>query len=127
MFLILEPEFDGDLWELSRGAHVWIVDSARNTAAASAVWDRKPDSEWPTQGVTTFVPQDDVTASLYSMLGTVDEHHGEYSAAVPWQAIHVRGVAIDDVSETRIAEELGGVSIHLLREDAGFAIERADT
>ena len=123
--LILEPQFDGDLWELSRVAHVWIVDSAQNTAAARSVWDRKPDYEWPTQGLTTFRQYGDATASLYRTLGTVDEHHGEHAAAVPWQAIHVRGVAIDDVSAPRIAEELGSVSIHLLPENAGFAIVRA--
>jgi len=125
VFLILEPHFDGDLWDLSRVAHVWIVGSAQNTAAAREVWDRKPNHEWPMQGVTTFSHHGDATTALYSILGTVDEHHGQHSAAVPWQAIHVRGVPIGDVSEPRIAEELGGVLVQLTPEASGFAIVRA--
>ncbi|MGE3174563.1 MAG: hypothetical protein AB7O97_18170 [Planctomycetota bacterium] len=125
MFVVLDPNFAGDLWGLSRSGHVWIVDTEANKVAARQVWSRKPAPQLPTQGVTTFVGVAHDPDTLYSMLPTIDQHHGGNSAAVPWQIIHVRGLHIGDVSEPRVTDELAEVPVRLLPEPGGFAIFRA--
>ena len=41
VFFVLDVAFAGDLWALSRHAHVWIIKSPHNETAARAVWDRE--------------------------------------------------------------------------------------
>lgn len=125
VIVVLDPNFAGDLWALSRTAHVWIIGSELNEEAARQVWNRERDPRWPTQGVTTFVGAACEADTLYSMLATIDEHHGDHSAELPWQVIHVRGLGISDVSEPRIADELAEVPVNFLPEQGGFAIVRA--
>lgn len=48
VYFILDTNFDGDLWALSRKAHVWILQSSRNDAAASVSrWTRRNRSASP--------------------------------------------------------------------------------
>jgi len=125
VFFILDHRFSGDVWALSRSAHVWLIKSPQNDAAARVVWDRESDSYSPLQGVTTFDGAQDVNDSFYNFLSTIDQHHDEYSAPEPWSAIHVIGFPLDRASPDRIADELG-VEVFLLKSEAGgFTIRRA--
>jgi hypothetical protein len=89
---ILDPRFGGDLWELSRGAHVWICNSPENDPRIDAVWAPETEEYSELMGVTSFALGGDVAQTFYSFLGTIEDHHGEHAAAEPWSAIHVLGL-----------------------------------
>jgi hypothetical protein len=125
VFFILDACFPGDLWSLSRRGHVWLIGSPQNKDAAQAVWDRETGDYSPLQGVTTFDGSKDTAETFYSFLGTIDEHHGEYSAPQPWDTIHVLGIPLDRVARAEITEALGIAAVVLDREAGGFAIRRA--
>ena len=125
VFLIVDPSFSGDLWSLSRNAHVWIINSQSNDAAAHAVWSGETVGHSPAAGVTTFRGSSDPSETLYGLLGTIDEHHGQHAAVRPWDKIHVVGLGIDSVSIDRIGDELGLASLRLEVEGNGFVIRRA--
>lgn len=125
VFFILDPYFTGDLWSLSREAHVWLIESAHNKALAQAVWERETKEHSPLIGVTTFEGSDDPSETFYRFLGTIDDHHNEYSAPRPWDTIYVIGFPLERASQDRIAEELGVDSVRLDSQSSGFAIHRA--
>ena len=124
VFFILDDRFSGDLWSLSRSAHVWLIDSPQNQAAARVIWDRESESYSPLQGITTFNGAQDLSDSFYNFLSTIDQHHNEHSAPERWSAIHVIGFPLDRASPDRIADELG-FEVLLKSEGGGFTIERA--
>jgi hypothetical protein len=125
VYFILDRGFAGDLWSLSRDSHVWLIKSTCNEVAARLVWAREPDGHSPLRGVTTFDGGEDTSDSFYRFLGTMDEHHGEYSAPEPWDTIHVIGFPLDRARPDRIADELGVETVLLAPEGGGFAIRRA--
>ncbi len=126
VFFVLDAGFPGDLWKLSRRGHVWLLRSPENEALARAVWDRETEGYSRERGVTTFDGSGDSIDDFYSFLGTIDEHHGEYSAPKPWDVIHVMGVPFDRVQRNRIAKEVGLQAIVQEVEGQGFAIRRVD-
>jgi hypothetical protein len=75
--------------------------------------------------VSTFDSSEDLLDAFYRYLGTIDEHHSEFSASSAWDAIHVKGVEVERVDPDRVAEELGLDEVELEVEEAGFAIRRA--
>ena len=111
VYIILDRGFAGDLWSLSRKTHVWLIKSKCNEAAARLVWDRETGGYSPLNGVTTFEGADGTGDSLYGILSTIDEHHDEYAAQLPWGTIHVIGCRWESVRPGRIAEELGGEKV----------------
>ena len=117
-------EFDGDLWALSRMHHVWLGQSAHNEALAKEVWSRDTAAATPCSGVTTFEASRDAVADLYRWLSVIDEHHDEHAGSEPWSRIHVRGLRLEDVDESRIAGELDAERVRILPESGGFAIVR---
>ena len=124
VFFILDPGFAGDLWSLSRASHVWLIKSPQNDAIARVVWDRETEERSPLWGVTTFDGTQDAMETFYSFLGTIDQHHDEYSAPEPWEAIHVIGFPMDSARLDRIAEELDVDAVVLNLEGGGFSIRR---
>lgn len=123
VFFILR-DFTGDLWALSRGAHVWLVHSPANAEAAHCVRGRETGGHSPLSGVTTFASSGDCLADFYRFLETIDEHHNENSAAPPWRSINVRGVPVEQVDADRIRDALDCDHLQLLPESGGFAIVR---
>ena len=123
---IFDVEFSGDLWALSRGAHVWLIKSEHNDRITGSVWDRETEPYSPMHGVSTFGDASDPTSSFYSFLGTIDQHHDEFSAPRPWDVIHVIGLALEPLSTEKIANELLLESAHIEKEAGGFAIRRPE-
>jgi hypothetical protein len=119
VYFILDSGFVGDLWSLSRRAHVWVLKSAHNESAARAIWDRDEPGYSRWHGVTTFDGSESPIDTFYAFLGTVAEHHEG------WDTIHVIGLALESARPQRVAIELGTESFALAAEDGGFAIGRA--
>jgi len=124
VFFILDAEFVGDLWELSRLAHVWLIKSPLNEAAARTVWDRETKDFSPLHGVTLFDGSEDNAKSFYAFLSTIDMHHDEYSAPRPWDTLHVIGLPIDVINPDWVAEQLETNVVMETSESEGFIIKR---
>lgn len=121
VFLILDPDFSTDLWSLSRGSHVWLIQSPHNDLAVQAVWERETGGYTLLRGVTRFKGSGELTESFYDTLNTIDQHH----VAPAWDAIRVIGISLDDVHLDRVAKELGDAPVELVVTDRGFTIQRA--
>ncbi|MBC8329844.1 MAG: hypothetical protein H8E31_13975 [Planctomycetes bacterium] len=122
--IVLDRCFGGDLWTLSREVHVWIVRSDHNEGVARAVWNRETEEFPVKQRVTVFDGAREPGSALFSILGTVDLHHNEYSAPEPWDSILVVGLTSGAVDLNLVARELGGISLSVSPEDEGFRIKR---
>ena len=122
VFLIF-GDVHGDLWSLSNRQHVWLMRSPINQSEAQRVWQRAADAALPHPGVTLFDSDAPSTTEVLRMLVTVDQHHGDDSAAEPWTVIHVRGVQGVDVTSELVSAALG-FRCRTLPEDGGFAIVR---
>ena len=125
VYLVLDPQFADDLWRLSRAAHVWIIRTAENEAAAKAVWDRETEGHSPLRGVAIFDGSGEAYDDFYMILPTIEEHHAEYSAPEPWNATHVIGLSGRNIRRDRIANALGFEAFEVVTEGKGFAIKRA--
>jgi hypothetical protein len=89
---VVEPSFGERLAALPADEPVWIVESPRNTPVAKRLWRERPASIHVT-GITTFRPgvSDTPEARLLSILGSIDLHHGGYSADPPYSVLEVIG------------------------------------
>lgn len=91
--VVLDRAFGSRLSELL--GPVWIVDSPVNRAIAEEL-----RTQFPTRnhldGVTTFKAgeTDSPEEMLIANLGTIDLHHGFYSADPPYTALEVVGVGL---------------------------------
>ena len=123
---ILDPTYSGDLWSLSRRAHVWICNSPENDGQIKQVGDAESEGYSPLRGVSSFRMGDDVLATFYNFLGTIDEHHDEYWAPTPWSTIHVVGLSPKDVSKDRVLEELSADAVSIEPGEGAFTIRRSE-
>ncbi len=69
-YFILVETFEADLWALSRNAHVWLIKSPHNDAAARAVWGKDSDAYAPLSGVATFDGFTDLVPGSYDSTRT---------------------------------------------------------
>lgn len=118
VFLIF-GEYRGDLWELSRKQHVWLMNTPANDVAARRVWDAGSEDDTPLRGVSTFVCDEATVAEVHEMLVTIAEHHDG------WAVIHVRGMPMDGVTDEAVSDVLG-FACSVQPEDGGFAVLRVD-
>jgi len=90
--IVVDPAFGDQLDPLASRVHVWIADTAVNRPAAERVWaaGTPPDLA---AGVTTF--KVDSTRSpedwCAAIVGTVEEHHGEFGHDPPVSELEVYG------------------------------------
>jgi hypothetical protein len=125
VILILRRDFEGDLWSLSREAHVWIIQSPENSLAVQAVRERETEGYSPLRGVTSFTGGDDVSADFYDLLSVIDCHHNQSAAPRPWDKIHVIGMPRRITRRKQVAEVLG-VPVAIDYEPQAFTIRRAE-
>ena len=92
MALVVDPAFGARLEDLARRMHVWVLRSADNERAARRL--RRDDSPHSLEsGLTLFgSPGDTAEDACVEIVGTVEEHHGEYSHDPPLDAIEVFGI-----------------------------------
>ena len=100
--IVVDPGFGERLHSLTGHMPVWVVDTPTNRVAAQAYWQAHP-GETHITGVTTFrvEPVRSPEEWCTEMLGTVLEHHGEYSHNPPVSILEVFGAR--PVAELRAA------------------------
>lgn len=119
--VVLDCGFGERLITLAQNGPVWIIDNPDNQAAAETCWNLNPIARY-LNGVTVFKgfdtsPED----TLIGNLGTIDLHHGEYSAPTPYSVLEVIGV----LRTPRIEVELAEYGLDLLADTPdGFRASR---
>lgn len=93
--IVLDRNYGSRLGELLKGGPVWAIDSPTNRECAQQLWAELPDRDH-LDGVTVFRSAEDRSAEqmLIDEMGTIDEHHGIYSADPPYTVIRVVGSAL---------------------------------
>ena len=94
--VVVDPSFGERLASLPSEEPVWVIDSAQNTPVAHRLWQQRPGEDHLT-GITTFkgsgLPPDDEAAGL---LGTIEDHHGEYSTDAAFSQLEIIGCGPSD-------------------------------
>ena len=119
--VVLDPDYGEGVRDLARDRHVWIVRSPINDAVAEAV--RAGSEEHSLEsGISTFNGRESPEESFLSILGVIEEHHGEYSHDPPLSVIEVFGVGATDA----IREEAAAYGFRRIEpSDEGFTAYRA--
>jgi len=103
--IVLDHHFGQRVREVHQRGPVWAVDSLANRECAKQLW-----SEFPTHdhlnGVTIFKPGEGQSPEeiLIDHIGTIDEHHGIYSADPPYTIISVVGGTLTPEVREALAE-----------------------
>jgi hypothetical protein len=105
VFVVLDCDYGSRLAELAQAGPVWIVDTPPNRAAAEGCWAANPDRTH-LNSVTTFKFEVGSSSEeiLGNELGTIDLHHGIYSASPPYTAIEVIGATLSETVRRRLSE-----------------------
>jgi hypothetical protein len=90
--VVLDRYFGDRLLALTQDGPVWIIDSPDNQTAAQGCWNRNPVASH-LEGITLFKSFDSTSPedALIANLDTIDLHHGEYSAPVPYSVLQIIG------------------------------------
>lgn len=121
--IVVDPDFAEGIVELARSCHAWIIRSAANNPVAAALREDHPAYSLE-EGVTTFGAAETPLASCLSILGTVEEHHGQYSHDPPLSVIEVIG--LDPSAAVR--EELNAYGFEVIEpSECGFVARRDPT
>ncbi len=79
LILVLNPNFDSSLEEISQRAPVWIVESQSNRKACERLWKLKPRADHREIGaITSFrsARPEDPVETLIAILPQLETHHG---------------------------------------------------
>ena len=93
--IVLDSGYGPRLRELLKLGPVWAVDSPVNRHCAEQLWAEFPARDH-LDGITIFRSAGDRSPEqvLIDQMGTIDEHHGIYSADPPYTVIRVVGSAL---------------------------------
>jgi len=122
VFVVVDRDFGQHLTALAEMGPVWIADTPVNKCVAQKIWAAYPRSGH-LEGVTTFNVPDGTSSEdiLINELGTIDLHHGTYSANPPYTVLEVIGTSIT----ARLKAELGEYGFDHFQETArGFRATR---
>lgn len=94
--IVVDPAFGDQLDTLATRIHVWIADTVDNRLAAEGFWATHlpmATSQHLESGVTTFKVDSAQSPEEWcaAIVGTVDEHHGEFSHDPPVSEVEVYG------------------------------------
>jgi len=120
--IVLDRSYGPRLRELLKSGPVWAVDSPANRDCAQELWAEFPIRDH-LDGITIFKSADGRSPEevLIDEVGTVDEHHGIYSADPAYTVILVVGSAL--TSEVR--QVLAGLGFDTFTvNDDGFRAVR---
>ena len=118
--IVVDPDYAERVLNLAGECHVWLVRSAANDRVVAALRESHPTHSLES-GVTTFNPAGTPQASLVAILGTVEEHHGEYSHDPPVSVLEVIGAE----PSAAVREELDAYGFHRVEpSEEGFRARR---
>jgi hypothetical protein len=105
VIVVLDREYGKRLSELVARGPVWIIDTPTNRTVAQKIWAADVNRSY-LDGVTTFKAESESSLedALISELGTIDLHHGVYSANPPYTVIEVIGASITDKLKGKISQ-----------------------
>ncbi|MBA3817815.1 MAG: hypothetical protein H0X17_02910 [Deltaproteobacteria bacterium] len=94
--IVFDRAIAAELEELTRDAHVWVIESPSNSPAVRGHWVACISHDQGTR-VTEFgdSPEPD-EAQCLDLLDVVEEHHSEHSEAGAWRELEVIGVPLND-------------------------------
>jgi len=103
--VVVDPTFGERLASLPAGEPVWVIDSSINTSVAHRLCRERNDQNHLT-GITTFKPAANASPEeeVIRMLGTIEDHHGEYSADPPYSILELIGCAVSERLRSALAE-----------------------
>jgi hypothetical protein len=100
----VDREFGARIRELLEAGPVWVVESPTNRESVQKVWAEFPECSH-LEGVTIF---DSVTSdpvkTLINVMGTIDLHHGVYSADPAYTVIRAIGCELNPEIREALAE-----------------------
>ena len=105
--IVVDRHFGPRLAELAKRLHVWVCDSPGNRPAVEAIWRDRGEGKYNIDSGVTILdcaPDEAVEDALANIIGTVDEHHGQYSHDPPWSVIEVIGCGPSPRVRTAFAE-----------------------
>ena len=107
VWIVVDPQFGERLTELPVGQPVWITDSLANGPVIRRRWEQRPARSHLT-GLTSFKHDEGGSPEdrLLNILGTVDLHHGAYSAKPPYSVVEVVGCVPSEAIRSAL-DELG--------------------
>ena len=119
----MDPTFGERLASLPAHEPVWIIDSPANTPVAHRLWRERPAENHLT-GITTFKSGGNCSPEeeLLAQLGTIDLHHGEYSANPRYTVIEVTGCTPSDRIRGSLAER--GFTVDSLSSNGFIAVHQ---
>lgn len=119
--VVVDPDYGERVTTLSKDRHVWIVRSPVNDAVVEVVRAGSEEHSLDS-GITTFAAGDSPEESILSILGVVEEHHGEHSHDPPLGAIEIIGVEVTPA----IRDELAAYGFDRVEPaDEGVVAQRA--
>ncbi|MEY2506985.1 MAG: hypothetical protein QOH01_1314 [Verrucomicrobiota bacterium] len=124
--VIVDPAFGERLAALPADEPSWVLDTPENTLVAHRLWKERPAaSHLP--GITTFRPGQSLSAEdeFISQLGTIDLHHGHYSADPPYSVLEVIGCSPSD--RVRAALEEFAFAVQSTTSDGFIAVRTNET
>jgi hypothetical protein len=103
--VVLDRCFGDRLITLAQDGPVWIIDSAQNREVVNICWNKNPVLDHLV-GITLFKGLDTTSPEdlLIGNLGTIDLHHGEYSAPIPYSILEIIGASRTPAVEAELAE-----------------------
>jgi hypothetical protein len=103
--VVVTPEFKLNLSETLKSGPVWIVDTLHNRMLVDEIWKAEPNHNH-LDGVTLFKSLNARSAEerLIWNMDTIDLHHGEYSADLPYTALEIFGAAPTPDVKAALAE-----------------------
>jgi hypothetical protein len=99
--IVVDATFGERIHSLVHKMPVWIVDTPINRAAAESRWRQQPEDSVTTFKVNSGDSPEDWCAGV---LGTVIEHHGEYSHFPPVSSLEIIGAQPVDSLVATFAE-----------------------
>jgi hypothetical protein len=124
VWIIAEEKFRGDLVELARGGHVWVLLTEHNSELYASACERVEQESLEVRSLSGFHLRESVVESVYHYLGTIEEHHGEAASDSPWEELRIIGVRPQDL-EQRIVERELDVGELSISENGSTVVRRA--